>query len=135
MSLTPAAPLTRKRVAKGPKRPQYLQSTDLDRLMMMLTALVGEVASLRDRVDTHEALAEAGQVATQAAIEAYSLPQERQAVREARREAMLKRVYRVLMEEVDAVREDAHDRDLEQVLQTENAPDDEGKGRLHADAA
>jgi hypothetical protein len=108
--------LTRKRVAKGPKRPQYLQNTDLDRLMMMLTALVGEVSVLRDRLDTHEALAEAGSLATQQAVEAYVLTLERQATREAKREAMLKRVYRVLMEEVDAVREDAHDRDLSRVL-------------------
>jgi hypothetical protein len=125
------ATLTRKRVAKGPKRPQYLQSTDLDRLMMMLTALVGEVAVLRDRLDTHEALADSGQVATEAAVEAFTLTLERQSARETRREAMLKRVYRVLMEEVDAVRENAHDRDLAQVLERE----DQTQSRPHATAA
>ena len=34
----------------------------------------------------------------------------------ARREAMVKRVYRVVMEEVDAIREDANDREIAKVL-------------------
>ncbi len=108
--------LSRKRVAKGPRRPQYLESPDLDRVMMMLTALVGEVSTLRDRLDTHEALAESGTLATREAVEGFTLTADRQAIREARREAMVKRVYRVVMEEVDAIREDANDREIAKVL-------------------
>ena len=108
--------LSRKRVAKGPRRPQYLESTDLDRVVMMLTSLVGEVSALRDRLDTHEALAEAGQVGTREAVEGFTLSLERQAAREASRELMVKRVYRVVMEEVDAIREDANDHEIAKLL-------------------
>ena len=95
----------RKRVAKGPPRPQYLDSPDVDKVVMMMMALAAEVAVLRDRLDTHEALAEAGQASTGAAVERFVLTEQRQAKREAERHAMLKRLLRVLTEEVDALRE------------------------------
>jgi hypothetical protein len=66
--------------------------------MIMLVALMSEVSALRDRVDTHEAVADLGGAATTAAIEAYELTPERHLAREANREAMLKRVLRVITE-------------------------------------
>lgn len=91
----------RRRFARGQSRPDYLQPGDLDRVMIMLVALMSEVSALRDRVDTHEAVADLGGAATTAAIEAYELTPERQAAREANRAAMLKRVLRVITEERD----------------------------------
>ncbi len=67
----------------------------------MFTSLMGEVSALRDRLDTHEALAEQGVVATSEAIENYVLDADRRALREAGRDAMLNRVLRVLFEERD----------------------------------
>ncbi len=95
----------RRRVAKGPPRPQYLESPDVDKVVIMLLALAAEVSALRDRVDTHEALAEGGNTPTGRAVEGYALPAERQSERETRRQAMLHRVLRVLAEEVDGLRE------------------------------
>ncbi len=95
----------RKRVAKGPPRPQYLESPDVDKVVIMLLALAAEVSALRDRVDTHEALADEGSAPTRAAVEGHALPVERQGEREIRRQAMLRRVLRVLTEEVDVLRE------------------------------
>lgn len=69
----------------------------------MLAALMGEVSALRDRLDTHEALAEAETVATMEAVEAFELSAERRTQREARRDAMLSRVLRVLYEDVEAL--------------------------------
>ncbi|WP_336952830.1 hypothetical protein [Sphingobium aromaticivastans] len=69
--------------------------------MIMFTSLMGEVSALRDRLDTHEALAEQGVVATSEAIENYVLDADRRALREAGRDAMLNRVLRVLFEERD----------------------------------
>ena len=69
--------------------------------MIMMIALMSEVSALRDRLDTHEAVAELGGVATTAAIEAYELTSERLREREANRSAMLKRVLRVVTEERD----------------------------------
>lgn len=92
----------RPRKARGQDRPQYLDSPDLDRVVIMMTSLMSEVASLRDRIDTHEALAEQDRVATREAVESYRLDPEREAVRDHDRDAMLTRVLRVLFEERDA---------------------------------
>ena len=91
----------RRRFARGQARPSYLRPGDVDRVMIMLVALMSEVSALRDRLDTHEAVADLGGAATTAAIEAYELTPERHAQREAVREAMLKRVLRVVTEERD----------------------------------
>ena len=91
----------RPRKARGQDRPTYLDSPDLDRVFIMLTGLMAEISALRDRLDTHEALAERGAVASTEAVERYELDAARQAVREARRDAMLGRVLRVLYEERD----------------------------------
>ncbi|WP_295636943.1 hypothetical protein [Novosphingobium sp.] len=89
----------RRRVARGQARPRYLAPQDIDRLAIMFVALMAEVSALRDRLDTHELLADAGMVATGEAIEAAVLSPERLARREEGRHAMLKRVLRVVTEE------------------------------------
>jgi len=99
---TAATRKPRRRWARGVDRPQYLSPNDLDRVMVMLVALMSEVSSLRDRLDTHEALAELGRSATTTEIEAYELTPERQTAREVNRQAMLKRVLRAITEEREA---------------------------------
>ena len=89
----------RKRWAKGQSRPRYLNPEDIDKMMVMFVALMSEVSALRDRLDTHEAVADLGGAATTAAIEAYELTPERHLAREANRQAMLKRVFRAITEE------------------------------------
>ena len=91
----------RQRWAKGQARPRYLQPDDLDKMMIMFVALMSEVSALRDRLDTHEAVADLGGAATTAAIEAYELTPERHQQREANRHAMLTRVLRAITEERD----------------------------------
>lgn len=91
----------RMRVARGPKRPDYMGNPDHDRFMMMFTALMGEVSALRDRLDTHELLAAANTVATPEAIDNFALSPEDVARRSGMRDAMLHRVFRILMEELE----------------------------------
>ena len=91
----------RRRWAKGQPRPRYLQPEDSDKIMIMLVALMSEVSALRDRLDTHEAVADLGGMATTGEIEAYELTPERHLAREANRQAMLKRVLRAITEERD----------------------------------
>lgn len=100
----PAAEVSqpRRRWARGPARPQYLQATDVDQLLHIVVALMSEVSSLRDRLDTHELLAAAGQPATAEAVEAYTLGADERAQREQRRQAMLKRTLRVLTEHTES---------------------------------
>ena len=96
----------RRRWAKGQTRPSYLQPEDLDKMMVMFIALMSEVSALRDRLDTHEAVAEIGGAVTTSAIEAYELTPERHMEREANRQAMLSRVLRAITEEREAAIED-----------------------------
>ena len=92
----------RRRWARGVDRPAYLHAEDIDRMMVMFVALMSEVSALRDRLDTHEAVAELGGAATTAAVEAYELTADRRATREANRQAMLSRVLRAITEEREA---------------------------------
>ncbi len=57
--------------AKG-RRPAYLATPHEERLLSMLMAVIGEVAVLRERLDTVERLLEAGGTLTRADIEAYA---------------------------------------------------------------
>ena len=92
----------RPRVAKGPKRPQYFESRDLDRMMIMFVALMSEVSAIRDRLDTHEGLAELDRKLTRAEVEAYKLTEARAAERDQLRQGMLNRVFRALKEEQES---------------------------------
>ena len=91
----------RPRKARGPSRPRYLESGDIDRVMLIVTSLMSEVSALRDRLDTHEALAAQGGVATREAVEAFRPDADCEALREIMRDAMLSRVLRVLFEDRD----------------------------------
>ncbi len=106
----------RRRVAKGPRRPQYLANAELDKFMMMFNAALMEIAVLRDRIDTHERLAEMGKPATAAEVDAFKVSLAVQAAREGSRDAMLNRVYRILLEELEQAREAINTRVLEEVL-------------------
>lgn len=85
----------RQRVAKG-RRPFFLETPESDKLLAMVTALVGEVSVLKDRLDTHERLAAAGKVATPEEIEAYAPDEAIVDEREVARTAMLDRVFRII---------------------------------------
>lgn len=95
----------RRRWARGPARPHYLQGADVDQLLHIVVALMSEVSSLRDRLDTHELLAADGVVATSAAVEAHVLSLDQRELREQRRHAMLRRTLRVLTEEAQSAGE------------------------------
>ena len=111
MTAEPAGPprKPRRRVAIGPARPQYLSAVELDKLTMIVTALAVEVSALRDRIDTHEALAEQAVAPTTTAVEALRPNADHESARETRRMAMLRRVFRVVTEDLDALRETGTD--------------------------
>ncbi len=97
----------RPRKATGPERPSYFDPGDIDRVMAVLLALVAEVAALRERLDTHEQLAANGQATTPAEVEAYAASGEVEAAREAWRDAYLRRLFRVITEDTEALRRGA----------------------------
>ena len=92
----------RRRSAKGPKRPTYLRAEDNDRLFFTLVNVLGEVSALRDRLDTHEALAAQGIMPTPEAVEAYRPDEGHDAARRAERAKTLRRVFRLILEDYEA---------------------------------
>jgi hypothetical protein len=94
----------RRRKAVGPDRPSYLKPEDTDKVMSIVLALMSEVASLRDRVDTHERLAQSGVWPTPNAVDDFRAEPDVLDAREARREAYLKRLLRVVLEDIEPSR-------------------------------
>ena len=91
----------RRRKATGPDRPTYLKPGDTDKVMSIVLALMSEVSSLRDRVDTHERLAQSGAMPTPDAVDAFRADPDILEARENRREAYLKRLLRVVLEDIE----------------------------------
>ena len=91
----------RPRKAAGPDRPSYLDGSDSDRLMAIMLALVSEVAAIRERLDTHERL---GRVATPELVEAYQVDAATEAAREVWRDGYIRRLFRVITEDIDGMR-------------------------------
>lgn len=85
----------RMRFAKG-HRPFFFDNAAIDKLLAMIMALTGEVAVLRERLDTHERLAKKGKKATPENIEKYQPDMAVEDAREAVRVASLDRVFRII---------------------------------------
>jgi len=78
----------------------FFSDPDVDRLLSMVIALAGEVSVLRDRLDTHEKLAEQGTLPTAEQVEAYEASPELAAEREQWRNRYLRRVMANLSDEM-----------------------------------
>ncbi len=91
--------IPRKRIAAGPPRPKYLGGEDVDRLAIMMVAILSELLALRERVETHEDMFDRFEILSKAAIEAYRPSAEAEDEREQKRLAILRRVFRVLKDE------------------------------------
>jgi hypothetical protein len=85
----------RRRIAKG-RRPFFFADPNTDKLLSMIAALAGEVAVLRQRVDTHERLAGQRGVFSAADVEAYAPAIEVSDERALWRQEFLQRVFRIL---------------------------------------
>ena len=101
--MTGTADRARARKATGPDRPAYLNTGDIDRVMAILLALVSEVAAVRERLDTHERIADMGTLPGKAGIEAYRASPVDEAEREVWRDAYIKRLFRVITEDIEAL--------------------------------
>jgi len=99
-----AEPPPRARKAIGPDRPVYFDQSDIDRVMAVVLALASEVASLRERLDVHERLADAGATPASRQVEAYLPDPAVLAARDTWREAYISRLFRVFTEDVEALR-------------------------------
>ena len=84
--------------ARG-ERPRYFDDPAIDKTLSITLALAGEVAVLRDRIDSIERLIEAGQPLSRAAVDAFVPDAAVRADRDAWREHFLDTVLRVVHQE------------------------------------
>jgi hypothetical protein len=93
----PALPPLPRR-AKG-ARPRFHDEPAIDRLIAIVVALASEVSVLADRLATLEQLSGVGH----AAVDAHALDMAERARREARREALVARVFAALDDEIEGL--------------------------------
>ena len=94
--------------ARG-QRPQYFADPAIDKTLAITLALAGEVAVMRDRIDTIERLAEAGQSPTRAAVDDYVPDAAARAQRDAWRDNYLDTVLRIIHQEREELEQRAAD--------------------------
>ncbi len=90
------------RGAKG-EPPRYFDDPEVGKLLSMFVALTGEMAVMRDRLDTVERLLDAGQPITREALAGFTPDESVRNERDAWRQQFLSIVFRVLHEERERV--------------------------------
>ena len=88
-------------------RPYYFESPDIDRLMTIVMSVHEEVSVTRERLDTIERLLDAKGTISRADIDAYLPDELSDEEREAKRQQMLARVLRIVIEEPKILAEKA----------------------------
>lgn len=83
------------RFARGPQ-PKFHDEQAVDDLFHIVTALTQEIVVLRERLDTHERIAESDGSATVDEVDRFAVDQDVFAQRAARRKAIIANVFRVL---------------------------------------
>lgn len=98
-----------KRDARG-KRPQFYETPALDQMMSMIMVLAGEVSVLADHVDSIERVAAANGLDLAGGIATLTLDQGALEAREARRQALLDRLFYLLRKEAaEAARQESNE--------------------------
>lgn len=90
--------------------PAHTSHPSNDQLLEMILALTSELSVLRDRLDTHERLAEAETRPTREAVEALEVDGEILAARSARRRRLLEKVLHVVRSELAQLNDEPSDR-------------------------
>jgi hypothetical protein len=93
------------RGAKG-ESPRYFDDPEVGKVLSMVVALAGEMAVMRDRLDTVERLLDTGQPVTREALARFAPDESVRNERDAWRQQFLSIVFRVLHEERERVARD-----------------------------
>jgi hypothetical protein len=96
-------PVKMQHVAKGP-RPQFSENAEVDRVIAMVLALAGEVAVLREQLETVVGLAAARGMLTREEVRRYAPPAAEAAERDQWRQDFIRRVLYVLEAEAESGR-------------------------------
>jgi len=92
--------------AKG-KRPNFLNDPAIERVLSITLAVAGEVAVMRERLDTIERLMESDQKITRAAIDGFQPSMEEAQERAMWQQEYLSRIFRIVQQELEALQSDA----------------------------
>lgn len=96
--------------AKG-ERPRYFDDPAIDKVLSITLALAGEVAVLRDRIDTIERLSEAGRAISPEAVDTFEPGPEIRAMRDQWRDGFLDVVLRSVHQEMEGLERKAESYD------------------------
>jgi hypothetical protein len=102
-------------VAKG-KAPRFHDDRTIDQLMAMVVALTAEISVLRDRLDTHERLAQAKGVFSPAEVDEFLPNPAAMSERAGQRTRLMRKVFRVLKEDLARYENEVDADTLEKVL-------------------
>jgi D-alanine-D-alanine ligase-like ATP-grasp enzyme len=116
----PGGPKERVWVAKG-KQPHFHDDRAIDQLMAMVTALTAEVAILRDRLDTNERIAEGRKLYSRSDVDSFIPDAPIMAERSAQHQRLLRKVFRVLKEDLARYDSPADEAELERLANEINA--------------
>lgn len=111
-----AAPqIKRIRTAKG-RRPYFFDDPNIDKLLAMIMALTGEVSVIRERLDTHERLAEKKKFPTSDNIEGYKPTEAVEQWRVQWRADYIARILRIVQVELDQLTMQS-DKDYDKIVE------------------
>jgi hypothetical protein len=110
-----AGPKEKVWVAKG-KQPQFHDDRAIDQLMAMVLALTAEISILRERLDTHERLAAGKGVFSPPEVDRFLPGPDAMKERSAQRTRLMRKVFRVLKEDLARYDVKVEDEKFDQVI-------------------
>jgi len=112
----PGPKVKRIRTAKG-RRPYFFDDPNIDKLLAMIMALTGEVSVIRERLDTHERLAQKKKWASHQAIEDYKPDDITEAFRAQWRADYIARILRIVQVELDQITRGETEKDYDKIVE------------------
>jgi hypothetical protein len=112
----PEPKVKRIRTAKG-RRPYFFDDPNIDKLLAMIMALTGEVSVIRERLDTHERLAQKKKMPTHQAIEDYKPDDVTEAFRAQWRADYIARILRIVQVELDQITRGETEKDYDKIVE------------------
>lgn len=112
----PEPKVKRIRTAKG-RRPYFFDDPNIDKLLAMIMALAGEVSVIRERLDTHERLAQKKKWASHQAIEDYKPDDITEAFRAQWRADYIARILRIVQVELDQITRGESEKDYDKIVE------------------
>ena len=100
------------------RRPQFFDDPAMDQFMSVMLGVAGELSVLYDRVDAMQRLLDEKGTVTRDELENYKPDEAAEQERQARREAYLQRIFRIVRREAGAFRPEEAERHNAEVEET-----------------